>query len=41
MGEHFWARGYFVSTVGMDEEAIKHYVENQTLEDIRLEKLKG
>ena len=40
MGEHFWARGYFVSTVGMDEEAIKHYVENQTLEDIRLEKLK-
>ena len=39
-GEHFWARGYFVSTVGMDEEAIKNYVENQTLEDIRLDKLK-
>ena len=39
-GEHFWARGYFVSTVGMDEEAIKKYVENQMAEDIRLEKLK-
>lgn len=38
-GEHFWARGYFVSTVGMDEEAIKNYVENQTKEDIRLDKL--
>ena len=38
-GRHFWARGYFVSTVGMDEEAIKKYVENQMSEDIRLDKL--
>ena len=39
-GCHFWARGYFVSTVGMDEAAIKQYVENQEKEDIRLDKLK-
>ena len=38
-GRHFWARGYFVSTVGMNEEAIKKYVENQMSEDIRLDKL--
>ena len=38
-GRHFWARGYFVSTVGMDEEAIKKYVENQMSEDIRLDKM--
>jgi len=25
-GNHFWARGYFVSTVGLDEEVIKKYV---------------
>ena len=38
-GRHFWARGYFVSTVGMNEEAIKKYVENQMSEDIRLDKM--
>ena len=25
-GQHFWARGYFVSTVGMDEQAIREYI---------------
>jgi putative transposase len=25
-GNHFWARGYFVTTVGVDEEVIKRYV---------------
>ena len=25
-GRHFWARGYCVSTVGLDEERIRHYV---------------
>ena len=39
-GHHFWARGYFVSTVGIDEEAVKHYVDNQTKEDIRRDTLK-
>ena len=28
-GNHFWARGYFVSTVGIDEEMIKRYVKHQ------------
>ena len=25
-GQHFWARGYFVSTIGKDEKAIKEYI---------------
>ena len=28
-GQHFWARGYFVSTVGRDEETIRWYIQNQ------------
>lgn len=28
-GNHFWARGYFVSTVGLDEEMIRRYVKYQ------------
>ena len=28
-GEHFWARGYFVSTVGLDEAVIRAYIQNQ------------
>ena len=28
-GQHFWARGYFVSTVGIDEETIRAYIQNQ------------
>jgi putative transposase len=32
-GEHFWARGYYVSTVGKDEELIKAYIKNQETED--------
>ncbi len=28
-GLHFWARGYCVSTVGMNEEAIREYMRNQ------------
>lgn len=38
-GQHFWARGYFVSTVGRDEEVIREYIRNQELEDARLEQL--
>lgn len=33
----FWARGYFVSTVGIDEETIKEYVRNQEEEDRALD----
>ncbi len=32
-GNHFWSRGYFISTVGLDEEMIKKYVKYQEQED--------
>ena len=40
VGQHFWARGYFVSTVGRDEEVIRQYIRNQEREDERLEQMK-
>lgn len=39
VGQHFWARGYFVSTVGRDEEVIREYIRNQEQEDESLEQL--
>ena len=39
-GQHFWARGYFVSTVGRDEATIRAYIAEQEQEDRRLEQLK-
>ena len=39
VGQHFWARGYFVSTVGRDEEAIREYIRKQELEDKRQDQL--
>jgi REP-associated tyrosine transposase len=39
IGQHFWARGYYVSTVGVDEEAIRTYIKRQEEEDLRLEQL--
>ena len=39
MGQHFWARGYFVSTVGRDEKMIREYIRNQEKEDERLDQL--
>ena len=38
-GQHFWARGYFVSTVGRDEATIRAYIQNQEREDQRLEQI--
>ena len=38
-GQHFWARGYFVSTVGTDEETIREYIRQQEQEDRRLDKM--
>ena len=38
-GQHFWARGYFVSTVGRDESVIREYIQQQEIEDQRLEQL--
>ena len=39
VGEHFWARGYFVSTVGKDEKTIREYIARQEQEDQRLDQL--
>jgi len=39
-GEHFWARGDFVSSVGADEHTVREYIRNQEEEDIRLDQLK-
>jgi putative transposase len=39
-GENFWARGYFVSTVGLDEEIVREYIRHQEEEDERFEQLK-
>jgi putative transposase len=39
VGQHFWARGYFVSTVGRDQEVIREYIKNQEADDTRLEQL--
>ena len=33
VGQHFWARGYFVSTVGRDEAVIREYIRHQEAED--------
>jgi len=38
-GQHFWARGYFVSTVGRDEKAIREYIKKQEKEDRRIDQL--
>ena len=40
VGQHFWARGYFVSTVGRDESAIRDYIRKQEKEDQRLEQMR-
>ena len=39
VGQHFWARGYFVSTVGRDEAVIREYIKNQEQEDEWLDQL--
>ena len=39
VGQHFWARGYFASTVGRDEQVIREYVRHQEAEDRRIDQL--
>jgi putative transposase len=39
VGQHFWARGYFVSTVGRDEATIRRYIREQESEDKRVDQL--
>ena len=38
-GYHFWARGYFVSTVGRDEQVVRRYIQNQEESDKKLDQL--
>ena len=38
-GENFWARGYFVSTVGLDEATVVAYIRNQEAEEERYEQM--
>ncbi len=40
VGQHFWARGYYVSTVGLNEEEIREYVRSQEEADEKLDQLK-
>ena len=39
VGQHFWARGYWVSTVGKNEAAVRRYIQEQEKEDQRLDQL--
>jgi len=39
VGQHFWARGYWVSTVGRDEAVIREYIRQQEQEDTRLDQM--
>ena len=38
-GMSFWARGYFVSTVGTDEQVVRAYIRDQEKEDKRVDQL--
>ena len=40
VGQSFWARGYFVTTVGRDEAVIREYIRRQEQEDRRQEQLR-
>ena len=40
VGQHFWACGYFVSTVGRDEGVIREYIRRQEHKDKRLDQLR-
>jgi putative transposase len=39
-GQNFWARGYCVSTIGLDDETVREYVKRQEEEDKKLDQLK-
>ena len=39
VGQHFWARGHFVSTVGRDEAVIREYIRKQEQDDSRLDQM--
>jgi putative transposase len=39
VGQSFWARGYYVSTVGKDEESVRRYIQEQEEADRRLDQM--
>jgi putative transposase len=39
VGQHFWARGYYVSTIGRDEAVIRDYIRRPEEEDKRLDQI--
>jgi putative transposase len=39
VGQNFWARGFWVSTVGRDEAVIREYIRKQEEEDKRLDQM--
>ena len=38
-GQSFWPRGYYVTTVGRDEEVVRNYIKHQDAEDYRVDQL--
>jgi len=38
---HFWAEGYYVSTVGLNEAIIRKYIQEQEKNDIAMDKLRA
>ena len=40
VSEAFWTRGFYVSTVGLDEDSVRNYIKNQEKEDQRVDQLK-
>ena len=40
VGQHFWARGYYVSTVGREEATVRQYIQRQEAEDQRIEQMR-
>lgn len=39
IGQNFWARGYFVSTAGRDEETVRQYIKKQEEADRKIDQL--
>jgi len=39
VGQNFWARGYYVSTVGRDEDTVRKYIQKQESADKRMDQL--
>ena len=38
-GHSFWARGFYVNTVGRDEEKVRKYIKNQEVQDRRVDQM--